>query len=396
MTNINSEFDTDVLLDFITESLEHLEGIDQQLLEYEQDPENTDLINSIFRAIHSIKGSSGFFQFDDINHLSHRLETLLDQLRKKERDLSPEIMDVLLKGCDMLRHLVEKINQQLDQGIDPAVTRDDGELSAIHETLSILLDPDAKEQEPSAKENPAPPKSAPTQPASTGYTVTPELLQEFQDEAGEHLESCEHGLIRLSEKSDDIEAVNAVFRDMHSVKGTSSYLGLTDISELAHTAESMLEILRRREAVMVSADELDLLFEALDLLKELVANPGTPSEKAHVLTRKIEKKKNSLEKGGDSSSTKAAALPTNDPLAIFMDAAEQHISVLKECVAASNGDEKTQDGKVDMMFRAAHSLKSSARYMGFEQVETLSASLEEILDSVRNKELELNGYRGTG
>ena len=73
---------------------------------------------------------------------------------------------------------------------------------------------------------------------------------------------------------------------MHSIKGTSSYLGLTDISKLAHTAESMLEVMRRKDAVMVSDDELDLLFEALDLLKEMMAEPGMPSEKAHVLRKK--------------------------------------------------------------------------------------------------------------
>jgi len=388
MTETNSEYDTDIILEFIAESLEHLEGIDQQLMEYENNPENTELINSIFRTIHSIKGGSGFLQFDDINQLSHRMETLLDQLRKKERNLSQETMDLLLQCCDMLKLLVEEINMQLDNEIDLAVARDNGTLSAIHETLDRLLDNDVREQEPSFKDNPAPPKAAPMQPASTGYTVTQKLLEEFQVEAGEHLESCEHGLIRLSKKPDDIEAINAVFRDMHSVKGTSSYLGFTDICKLAHTAESMLEIIRRRDAVMVSDDELDLLFEALDLLKEMVAEPGTPSEKAHVFAEKIEKKKNNLEKDGDSSSEKAAALPTIDPLAIFLDAAEQHISALKESVA-ENKDGKDKDGKVDIMFRAVHSLKSSARYMGFEQVETLSASLEAILDSVRNKELEL-------
>ncbi len=387
MTEINQEFDTDIILEFVAESLEHLEGIDRQLMEYEDNPENMDLINSIFRAIHSIKGSSGFLQFDDINQLSHRMETLLDQLRKKERDFSQEIMDLLLESCDMLKLLVEEISKQMDNKIDVAATSDNEKLSAIHKELDRLLDKDVREQEPPQKDNTAPPEAAPMQSASTGYTVSQKLLEDFQVEAGERLESCERGLIRLSEKTNDIEAINAVFRDMHSIKGTSSYLGLTDISKLAHTAESMLEIIRRRDAVMVSDDELDLLFEALDLLRDMAAEPGAPSEKAHVLAEKIEKKKNNLEKDKESSSKKAAPLPTIDPLSIFLDAAEQHISALKECVAGKN-DGKDNDGKVDIMFRAVHSLKSSARYMGFERVETLSATLESMLDSVRNKEIE--------
>ena len=388
MTDASFEFDADILLEFVAESLEHLDGIDQQLMEYEQNPEDSSMIDGIFRAIHSIKGSSGFLNLDDINKLSHRLETLLDQLRKGEKSVSPEIMDVLFQGCDMLRRLVEEVNQQMDQNLELTVARDDEQLVSIHETLNGLLGlGESAGQVPTVQEE-ASVSEKESPPASTGYSITPKLIQEFQVEAGEHLESCDQGLVQLSEKPDDIETVNAVFRDMHSVKGTASYLGLTAISELAHAAESMLEVLRRRENVMVSDEELDLLFEALDRLREMVADPNTPSEKAGVLAKKIEEKKAALEKDGGVAAEKTTVRTTTDPLAIFLDAAEQHISTLKECVAR-NGDGKDKDALVDVMFRAAHSLKSSARYMGFEQIEAKAAMMEETLESVRSGELEL-------
>ena len=80
MPDPDFEFDTDIVFEFVAESLEHLEGIDQQLMEYEQNPQDSGLINGIFRAIHSIKGSSGFLQLNNINKLSHQLENLLDRI----------------------------------------------------------------------------------------------------------------------------------------------------------------------------------------------------------------------------------------------------------------------------------------------------------------------------
>ncbi len=388
MTDTSFEFDADILLEFVAESLEHLDGIDQQLMEYEQNPDDSSVIDGIFRAIHSIKGSSGFLNLDDINKLSHRLETLLDHLRKGEKSVSPEIMDVLFQGCDLLRRLVEEVNQRLDQSLEQTIARDDKQLASLHESLNTLLEQGEPAEQVASGQERTGSQGEEEPPAPSGYSITPQLIQEFQVEAGEHLESCDQGLVRLSEKPDDIETVNAVFRAMHSVKGTASYLGLAAISELAHAAESMLEILRRRENVVVSDEELDLLFEALDRLKEMVADPNTPCEKAEALARKIEEKKAALEKDGGETVQKASVRPSTDPLAIFLDAAEQHISTLKECVAR-NGEGKDQRGKVDVMFRAAHSLKSSARYMGFEQVEAKAATMEETLESVRSGERNL-------
>jgi len=387
MTETNFEFDSELLLEFIAESLEHLEKIEEQLMEYEQNPQDVDLIDAIFRAIHSIKGSSGFLKLDDINKLSHRLETVLDLLRKGERSISAAVMDVLFQGCDLLKRLLEEVNQRMGHDLDLGEARDNEQLSAIYEKLSRLLDHESTTKGTAEKEGAVLAEPASLPQASTGHTITPQLLEEFQVEAGEHLESCNQELVRLSEKPDDIEAVNEVFRGMHSIKGTSSYLGLTDTSKLAHAAESMLEVLRRRGDMVVLDEDLDLLFEVLDLLKELVADPGTPSEKARALAKKIEEK-TILEKDEGGSAGKAAVRPTTNPLAIFLDAAEQHISTLKEGLACTE-KENDQAGQVNMMFRAAQSLKSSARYMGFERMEASAAMMEEALESVRDENLEL-------
>ncbi len=365
-----SDFDTDLLLEFVAESLEHMEGIDQQLLQLEQNPEDTALIDGIFRAIHTIKGTSGFFQLDAINELSHRLENLLDQLRKGEKDVTPEIMDVLFQGCDQLTSLIMEVNEQLSHQIDVAVARDDEQLASIHENLNRLID--APADQPSEAETPA---QDSTRQAAGGYAVTPKLLQEFQVEANEHLESCDQSLVQLSEKPDDEEALNSVFRDMHSVKGTASYLGLTSISTLAHAAESMLELMRRREGVAVSDEELDLLFEALDMLKALVANPDAPADRAEELAERINRRKDMLEQGGAVSREAEQTRSATDPLQVFRDAMNQHLDVLNQCL------EKREKDHVAVIGRTLKSISSSARYMGYEQIEKIVKVVEEALET---------------
>lgn len=105
--------DPSLLADFISESREHLDGAEPLLLALEEDPSNSDNLNTIFRACHTIKGVAGFLGFNDINHLSHSMENLLDLGRKGEIILTPEHIDVLLQGMDCLRELTSAVEGTL-------------------------------------------------------------------------------------------------------------------------------------------------------------------------------------------------------------------------------------------------------------------------------------------
>ncbi len=208
----------------------------------------------------------------------------------------------------------------------------------------------------------------------SGYVITPKLMQEFQVEANEHLEACDQSLVQLSEKQDDEEALNAVFRGMHSVKGTAAYLGLSAINALAHAAESMLELIRRRDSAAVSDEELDLLFEALDVLKVLVAAPDSASEKVEQLVRKIDLQKEQMSRGEGAPSAGNAVSATISPIQVFDSAMQQHLGTLEQCLA-----ERTQvtTALIEMVARTLRSIKGSARYMGFAQLEKVAGIIEE-------------------
>ena len=85
--------DPELIADFIVESKEHLETIEPNLLELEKAPDNLNLLNEIFRPMHSLKGASGFLGLNRINLLAHRSENILDELRKGTMVVTPEIMD---------------------------------------------------------------------------------------------------------------------------------------------------------------------------------------------------------------------------------------------------------------------------------------------------------------
>jgi len=73
------------------------------------------------------------------------------------------------------------------------------------------------------------------------------LVAEFIGEARTHIESAESGVLRVEEHPDDSEAINAIFRGFHTIKGVAGFLNLKDIGSLAHAAESLLDLVRQSQ-----------------------------------------------------------------------------------------------------------------------------------------------------
>ncbi|HSQ41856.1 MAG TPA: Hpt domain-containing protein, partial [Fibrobacteraceae bacterium] len=106
-----------LLDEFLSESREHLSGIEQDFMLLEQDPDHPDseVVNRIFRAVHTVKGSSGFFGLTRIGSLSHAMETLLDRIRENKIKPESPILDVLLEGLDRLGALLSDVENSNNQ-----------------------------------------------------------------------------------------------------------------------------------------------------------------------------------------------------------------------------------------------------------------------------------------
>jgi two-component system chemotaxis sensor kinase CheA len=110
----------EILKDFLAESKENLESLDQEFVELEQEPENAELIKSIFRTIHTIKGTSGFFGFTTLEGTAHFAEDILSKLRDGVVAVDEEITTVLLQAVDHIKAILAALEQTAKEPDDIA------------------------------------------------------------------------------------------------------------------------------------------------------------------------------------------------------------------------------------------------------------------------------------
>jgi len=106
--------DESLLKDFITEALEYIEQIEINILNLEQNSEDKNYINAVFRPFHSIKGVAGFLNLEGIRDLSHNLEDLLDKVRSDELPVTPQLIDIVLDGADALKTMIGQLKDNLE------------------------------------------------------------------------------------------------------------------------------------------------------------------------------------------------------------------------------------------------------------------------------------------
>src|SRR5690554_4026004 len=104
--------DEEILQDFLVEAGEILELLSEQLVDLEQHPDDSDLLNAIFRGFHTVKGGAGFLQLDPLVSCCHSAENVFDTLRNHKRTVTPELMDAVLEALD---HVNAMFNQVRDR-----------------------------------------------------------------------------------------------------------------------------------------------------------------------------------------------------------------------------------------------------------------------------------------
>lgn len=103
---------------FIDETKEHLQTLSDQLMILEQEPENMDTINEIFRAAHSLKGMAGTMGYKRMQRLTHDMENVFQEIRSGNMKVQPELVDVLFRGLDALEGYLANILESADEGTE--------------------------------------------------------------------------------------------------------------------------------------------------------------------------------------------------------------------------------------------------------------------------------------
>ncbi|HEG44251.1 MAG TPA: chemotaxis protein CheA, partial [Phycisphaerales bacterium] len=140
--------DIELIADFITEAAEHIEAAEAGLLEIESNPEDSEAINLIFRAFHTIKGMAGFLNLADLGSLAHVSENLLDLSRKGELKLVGASMDVIFESLDLLKAMIAELKAAIESSkIVPPTPA----LPSLLEKLKACAEGTAVADEPSSE-----------------------------------------------------------------------------------------------------------------------------------------------------------------------------------------------------------------------------------------------------
>ena len=210
--------DRELVENFIMEAMEHLGTIEVNVLALEQDPENLEVINAIFRPFHTIKGVSGFLNLSDINRLGHEVETLLDDARNQKLTVDETITDVVLDAVDLMKAMINHLREQLETGtVEPA----DFGLQAFFDRLRKLQVGEVEEVQTSE----SPPKGDGTDTGTIlvekGIVTDQDVARALVKQAGPPRSDKKIGEILLEDKKATAREVARALRDQNTLRGAS-------------------------------------------------------------------------------------------------------------------------------------------------------------------------------
>jgi len=163
--------DDELLQDFLVEAGEILEQLNEQLVDLEKSPEDMDLLNTVFRGFHTIKGGAGFLQVEPMVVICHRSEDVFNLLRNGERQVSPELMDTVLPVLDVL-------NDQFD-ALKSGEESPEADQSLI-DALDVIIKGEEAAPAVADQEAPAAPNEATAAPGETAGSDIDITDEEFE------------------------------------------------------------------------------------------------------------------------------------------------------------------------------------------------------------------------
>jgi len=263
--------DIDLVNDFIEESRDLLQSIEDDFLKLEHSNDK-ELINSLFRAIHTIKGSAGFVGMQNIGKLAHVMENILSKIREGNLVPTPNHVSGLLEGCDHLKAMINEPNTSNTYNYDTTY-----KLLQNLETNKI----DSKKEEKNASKSEDPKSTVqsfitptvrkanekPKKVKIENAHLEIELITDFVNEAIKYLETAESGIYELSANMENYskDLLQKILRAIDTISGTSNLVGLTTIYKLSHTLTILLKSAIEKKT-KTDSHFINILFSATDKL----------------------------------------------------------------------------------------------------------------------------------
>lgn len=286
--------DGETLNSFVSESMEHLDSVETLIINLEATHDH-DTVNAIFRAMHTIKGVSGFMGFTQITQLSHKLENLLDALRSNEMTFSADLIDILLAGSDMLRSMMNVLSPiaaryaNSDEAFNVEFPVYD--ISPILGDVENYMNSHASDgntaetsdtEAAAVPEEPAPAASVlPDEPAFSSPKPTSVELGEYAYAAKKIFQNLKRSLMLLQENIADTAALKEITTEIETLNAASEKIGVHEIVDLCKLITN--KIARSTEGYPLSYSDLfsglktlaDAFKARMMLLKQDVGIPVT-------------------------------------------------------------------------------------------------------------------------
>ena len=291
----------EIVESFIVESREIFEELDHDLLQLERTPDDRELIDRIFRAVHTVKGTSGFLSLTQMSTLAHRFEDVLNKLRQGDLAFRPEMMDVMFDAFDQMNFLLDKVVEgdmtpvdqdavlaELDAILEGTSSPEDA-ADAGSETVPADTKP-AESAEPTSPPSAAPGAAAATAPSSadestaseappSGSSATAGPDEPVPDANEESVSPPPAGASGANTSTASSSSDDAT-RSKKSATSASSGKGASNIAD------------RASETIRVEVDRLDNLMDLVgelvlgrNRLLQLVSDAETIDDRANLLRK---------------------------------------------------------------------------------------------------------------
>jgi two-component system, chemotaxis family, sensor kinase CheA len=266
-----SDFEQDMINDFVEEAKELLASIEDDFITLEKQKDNHDieLINKLFRAVHTIKGTSGFLGLKNIGKIGHIMETVMSKIRDGEIKPESEYIDALLAGADLLKKMTSNIADSNETDIEQ-----------IHERLSAIVNKAENNQsDNSTDELQEIPQSEAKIKVSSISTdniqkepaFDPKLIAEFVSDAKKIISSVESDVTILKSQlsNPDIRLINKIHRAVDTFKSTSELIGLHNLYKTSELLNILLLQIRNRQ-IIAEKQHIDIIQQAIDKINSML------------------------------------------------------------------------------------------------------------------------------
>ena len=354
---------------FVEETKEHLQSLNDNILVLENEPENKDTINEIFRAAHSLKGMAGTMGFKRMQHLTHDMENVFSEIRNDKLKVTSDLVDILFQCLDALEAYLDNIINTQDEGTD--------DNAAIIKLLNDYLNGGSGVAEQAA------PQAAQAAPQTADGVVTDFSKVTFADFE-------QHAIMEASTKNLNVYGVHVKIDPSCILKAARAFLVFKSVEELGEIIKSI------PSAQDIEDEKFDLDFdifvitgESLDKVLATVRNVSEIKDAEGSIIKLDEKKEEKPEETEKTESAKPATVPktgkpanpqpakgkpvVNRSVRVDIDKLDVLMNLVSELIIAKNG-----------LVSAAATSNTEENQSVNEQIEYLERVTTNLHESVMN------------